>query len=133
MIVRKATSNDYRKLSYHIRNKHIDYITVSHIAADIESNSLFVLEDNNTLVAMVSVVWQEEFQCCGIKRLVIFNKKNHGKGYASLLLNEVIEKGKKYSVTPWIDNTTMHHLLAKLGFHYVKTFNKIWTLWEKNA
>ena len=131
MTVRKANSNDYRKLTYHIRNKHIDYITSAHITTDIENGFLFVLEDNNTFVGMVSVVWQEEFQCFGIKRLVIFNRKNGGKGYASFLLGAVIEEGKKYSVTPWIDNTTMHKLLLKLGFYYVRTFDEIWTLWEK--
>lgn len=131
MTVRKATPNDYIKLTYHLRKKHIDYITVEHMQIDLLNKNLYVLEDDSKLLAMISIVWQEEYECYGLKRLLIFNKKNCGKGYAKTLLAAVLEDDKKYSVTPWVDNVAMHRLLSSLGFEYVRTFNEIWTLWER--
>lgn len=98
---------------------------------DLLNKNLYVLEDSGKLLAMVSVVWQKEYNCYGLKRLLIFNKKNCKKGYARTLLAAVLEDNKKYSVTPWIDNIAMHKLLSSLGFEYIKTFNEIWTLWER--
>lgn len=132
MEIRKATSADIKTLTHKLQNKRIEYNTIEMMKKDVKESFLWVLIDNNTIVASCAVV-STEFDWLGVKRLVVYNKKNCGKGYAGKLLKAVTATPQAYCITPWDDNEPMKHLAEKVGFSFKYKFNGNWCCYLKNA
>lgn len=132
MEIRKATPADVKVLTHKLQNKRIEYNTVEMMKKDVKENCLWVLVDNNTIVASCAVV-STEFNWLGVKRLVVYNKKNCGKGYAGKLLKAITATPQIYCITPWDDNEPMKHLAEKVGFSFKYKFNGNWCCYLKNA
>lgn len=99
MEVRKATSADIKSLTRHLQNKHIPYNTVSMMKTDVYGNNLFILANGSTILASCAIV-PTNFPWLGVKRLVVYNKKSHNKGYAQTLLNAITTGPYTYCITP---------------------------------
>lgn len=113
----------------------IDYATPAHAQSDFRNKSikLYGLIKDNRIVAICSVVPDTIYNYLAIKRLVVLNPEDRGKGYAKELLQTVVKRQKgSCGCTPWEDNLPMQKLLAALGFVYQYHFNKIWTFWKIN-
>ena len=134
MIIRKSTKEDYLSIVRSIQNKRIDYISPALIKHDIELNRQFVMVDNNNkIIAMLSLVYEPNFHYYAMKRLCVPNKKNNGKGYAQQIMKYVAEQAPgKVGSTPWIDNKAMNRILPKLGFTLEYIFNEKWCFYSKN-
>lgn len=117
-----------------LRPLDIDYATPEHAESDFRSKSikLYGLVKNNHIVAICSVVPDVNFHYTAIKRLVVLNPEDRGKGYAKELISTVVKRQKTAcGCTPWADNVKMQNLLSTLGFTYQYTFNDFWTFWLK--
>lgn len=135
-MIRKATMNDYISIVRSIQNKHIEYITATHIKNDIKNEQLYIIEINNKIIAFASCVYCKDFNNYAIKRLCVPNKKNNGKGYAQKMINFLVNNRNKnfpLVITPWKNNSAMIHMVEKLGFEWQYNFNKVWTLYQINA
>ena len=134
MEIRKATANDYIHIVRSIQNKGIEYITPAHIKADIENDRQFVMVNNEKIVAILSLVYDSNYNYYAMKRLCVMNKKNQGKGFAKAMLQFVSEQTtEKVGCTPWADKGAMRHTLEKLGFTLEYIFEKKWCFYSKNA
>ena len=131
MEIRKATTADVKTLTRKLQNKRIEYNTVEMMKKDVKEKCLWLLIDNNTIIASCAVV-PTNFYWMGVKRLVTYNKKNYGKGYARKLLETVTADPKQvYCITPWDDNEPMKHLVKKIGFSFKYKFNGNWCCYLK--
>lgn len=113
---------------------NINYATPQHAENDFRDKNikLYGLVKNNKIVAICSVVPDTTFNYLAIKRLVVLNPEDRGKGYAKELLNTVVKRQKSAcGCTPWENNIKMKNLLTALGFIYQYTFNDFWTFWLK--
>lgn len=132
MEIRKATVADVKTLTRKLQNKRIEYNTVEMMKKDVKENCLWVLIDNNTIIASCAVV-PTDFYWMGVKRLVVYSKKNCGKGYARKLLEAITADSQTYCITPWDDNEPMKHLVEKIGFSFKYKFNGNWCCYLKNT
>lgn len=115
---------------------NIEYATSAHTLRDFKDKAirLYALKDNGTIIAICSVVPDTKYNYSAIKRLVILDPANRGKGYAKRLVSTIIRrKNENYGCTPWEDNKPMQKMLASLGFEYQYNFNDFWTFWKKSA
>lgn len=134
MEIRKATASDVIGIIRAIQNKKIDYITPAHVREDVALGRQYVMVENGKVVAMLSLVWDKDYNYYSMKRLLIPNRKNKGKGYAQMMLQFVsMEAHGKVGCTPWIDNGAMRHMLEKLGFSLEYIFATKWCFYSKKA
>jgi len=134
MEIRKATATDYIHIVRSIQNKGIEYITTAHVKADIENGNQFVMVNGEKIVAILSLVYDTDYNYYAMKRLCVMNKKNQGKGFAKAMLAYVSEQTtEKVGCTPWVDNGAMRHTLEKLGFSLEYIFEKKWCFYSKIA
>ena len=125
MYIRLAQKSELKSISCSIRNKKIDYNTARHVKEDLENGRLFVLIDNDKIIASCALVEEINYNYTAIKRLVIFKKENYGKGYASQFIKFFIDTvDSSLGCTPWIDNKTMKKLLEKFGFQFQYIFSQ---------
>lgn len=133
MEIRKARQADYIHIVRSIQRKRIDYITPAHVQQDIESEQQFVMVDGVRVIAILSLVYDQEHGYYAMKRLLIPNRKNCGKGYAQMMLRFVSAQAQgKVGCTPWADNLAMRHTLEKLGFSLEYIFSEKWCFYSKN-
>lgn len=134
MELRKANLNEVQKLARVVGRKHLDYITVHHLVWDYNYNQLYVVVENNKVLAIVSLVNEPDYEYTAIKRLCILNKKNQGKGIARFALHSVqgLVKGR-IGATPWEDNIVMRKLLESEGFELVYKFCEKWCYYMKEV
>lgn len=133
MEIRKATAADVKTLTRKLQNKRIEYNTVEMMKKDVKEKCLWILIDNNTIIASCAVV-PTNFYWMGVKRLVIYNKKNCRKGYARKLLETITADSRQvYCITPWDNNKPMKHLVEKIGFSFKYKFNGKWCCYLKGA
>ena len=131
-MIRKATAHDYKKIATALYNKKIPYITAAHSKEDIENNRQYVIEEKGKIIAIVSIVYDAQYNYYAIKRLCVLNKKNNGKGYAFQLLSYCATLSfPKIGCTPWSDNQAMRHMLNKLNFKLEYIFNEKWCFYSK--
>lgn len=132
MEIRKAVASDLKKIVNGVRVKGLDYITPMHVREDILKDRQFVLVDNGKIIAILSLVEDHTFHYYAMKRLLILNKKNYGKGYAQALLQYVSTQAPgKVGCTPWVNNGAMRHMLEKLGFSLEYIFEEKWCFYSK--
>ena len=131
-MIRKANNNDYIRIVRVIQNKHINYITPAHVKEDIKNNRMFVMIIDEKIVAILSMVFDNDYKYYAMKRLCVLNKKNRGKGYARELLQFVsLQARGKVGCTPWIDNNAMRHILESMGFKLEYIFDECWCFYSK--
>lgn len=131
-MIRKATAHDYKKIAMALYNKKIPYITAAHSKEDIENNRQYVIEEEGKIIAIVSIVYDAQYNYYAIKRLCVLNKKNNGKGYAFQLLSYCATLPlPKIGCTPWNDNQAMRHMLNKLNFKLEYIFDEKWCFYSK--
>jgi len=117
----QATIEDYKRLIPAMRFaiKKANYLSYQMLKFDILNNNCYLLKQNNKIIALCSLVFDNQYKMYYIKRLVITNKINLHKGYGKEIIKSIITKVPKGSVvaaTPWNDNTPMKRLLESLGF-----------------
>lgn len=111
----------------------IPFATPSHAENDFRSPNIqmFVLRENKQPVAICSVVYDLDFQYHALKRMIVLDKDNRGRGYAKVLTARIIARTPgACGCTPWADNVHCQRMLASLGFKYQYTFNNNWTFWK---
>lgn len=134
MTIRKATQEDTIHIIRAIQNKQISYITPAHVREDVKFGRQFIMVENGKVIAMLSLVYDTDHDYFAMKRLLIPNKKNCGKGYAQMMLKYVSQQAQgKVGCTPWIDNQAMRHTLEKLGFSLEYIFSEKWCFYSKKV
>lgn len=135
MTIRKSTEKDYISIVRSIQNKKIGYITPNLIKKDIEMGRQYIMVDDfGKIIAMLSLVYEPNFNYYSMKRLCVPNKKNGGKGYATMMLDYVSHQTTaKVGCTPWADNKAMRQILTKLGFTLEYIFDGKWCFYSKKG
>lgn len=134
MIIRLATKADYKRIAMALFNKKIDYITPAHAKADIENNRLYVMESAGRVIAQCALVYEPNYSYYAIKRLVIYNKKDCGKGIARHFIRHFCSMNlSALGCTPWSNNEAMKHLLSQNGFKYQYTFLNYYEFFVKRG
>lgn len=124
-MIRKATYEDYVRLVRSIQNKKEvkSYINKDLLRKDIENSSCYIKIENNKIVAMISLVYDNNYQSYYLKRLIIPNKKNHGKSIAKEMISYFQTNFDfPINITPWEDNAPMIGIVEKLGFQFQYKF-----------
>lgn len=114
----------------------IEYATPAHAENDFRNKSIrfYAMKEEGRLVAICSIVPDTTYNYKAIKRLVVLNPADRGKGYAKKLVAAVVRRQDgACGCTPWEDNKPMQKMLASLGFTYQYTFNNFWTFWKIGA
>ena len=133
MEIRKATREDLIHVVRSLQNKGIDYNTTAQAKTDILNNRLYVVVDNNKIIGSCALVEETEYNYTAIKRVCIYNKKNCGKGIASMLIKYICELGiENLGATPW-NNQGMIRVFEKCGFTYQYTFLENYNFYLKTA
>jgi RimJ/RimL family protein N-acetyltransferase len=123
MKIRLAQSSDYKRIAMALRNKRIEYITPAHAREDIQERRLYVIEDDGEVIAQCALVNEPNYGYYAIKRLVIYNRKNCGRGIARQFIRYFCAMNlPTLGCTPWADNQRMKYLLISNGFEYQYTF-----------
>lgn len=123
MKIRLAQSADYKRIAMALRNKRIEYITPAHAREDITNNRLYVVEEDGMIIAQCALVEEPAHHYHAIKRLVIYNRKNYGRGIARQFIRYFCDMNlPALGCTPWTDNQKMKYLLVSNGFEYQYTF-----------
>lgn len=133
MELRKANLNEVQKLAQVVGRKHLDYITTHYLVRDYNHSQLYVVVENNKILAIVSLVPEPEYGYTAVKRLCILNKKNQGKGIARFAIHEILRylHNCKVGATPWEDNTAVRHILEAEGFKMEYKFMGHWCFYSK--
>lgn len=132
MELRKANLNEAQKLAQVVGRKHLDYITTHHLVWDYNHSQLYVVVENDKVLAIVSLVPEPDYGYIAIKRLCILNKKNQGKGIARFALHEIQRMvSGRIGATPWEDNTAVRHILEAEGFKMEYKFMGHWCFYSK--
>jgi RimJ/RimL family protein N-acetyltransferase len=123
MTIRLATAEDYKSICASLRNKHIFYNTPAQAKEDIANSRLYIVVENNKPIAQYALVYDKHYDYYAIKRVVIYNKKNCGKGICQLLVDHALSFNyPRVGCTPWEENVAMRKILVKNGFEYQYTF-----------
>lgn len=134
MKIRLAETTDYKRIAMALRNKHIEYITPAHAREDIANRRLYVVEEDGKIIAQCALVEEPAHHYHAIKRLVIYNRKNCGRGIAQRFIRYFCAMDlPALGCTPWSDNKTMKHLLSRNGFEYQYTFLNCYEFFVKRA
>ena len=89
---------------------NIEYATPAHAENDFRDKSIkfYALRDEGRLVAICSIVPDTTYNYNAIKRLVVLNPADRGKGYAKKLVAAVVRRQNGIcGCTPWEDNKPM--------------------------
>ena len=123
MKIRLAETTDYKRIAMALRNKNIEYITPAHAREDIANRRLYVVEEDGMIIAQCALVEEPAHHYHAIKRLVIYNRKNCGRGIAQRFVSYFVAMNlPALGCTPWTDNKVMRRLLVKNGFTHQYTF-----------
>ena len=132
MTVSYATQKEKLSVIRCLQNKQKDYMTVPHIKQDIDLGRLVICKDDKgKVIGFIAI--ENKPQYVAIKRALVPNKKNHGKGVMDKLVQFVCGQdfGQPLGATPWADNEPMKRILQRNGFHYQYTFNEVWEYYER--
>ena len=132
MTIELATKQDMKRICCSLRNKKIDYITPALAISDIDNSRLYIIKDKDKIIAQCALVEEKEYGYYAIKRLVVYNKKNCGKGIAQQFISFFCEKNlPALGCTPWDTNIAMKKLLERNGFVYQYTFMERYEFYKK--
>lgn len=132
MELRLATKTDLWKVKSAIVRKHIPYCTAEQIQKDYDNNCLYVVAENNTPLAITSVIEDSVHGYTALKRGCVLNKKNRRKGIMYFSLMELSKRlHGTIGATPWLENTGARKLLESAGFQLQYVFNEKWCFYAK--
>lgn len=132
MKVRVATRKDYGVIVGKLHNfEKIDYLTEKNVETDIRHKNCYALEDKGEIVAIGSIVYDNEFKMYYIKRLMILDENSKGKGYGKYIMKYLSNKKPVIATTPFKDNYIMKKLIESIGFKYKYTFLENYQLFVK--
>lgn len=121
--IQKATRQDYKSIAVSLRNKGIPYITPEQADRDIENGNLYTIKENGKPIAQCALVYEADHHYHAIKRLVVYNKKNCGRGIANAFICHFVYFNlPALGCTPWEDNIVMRNLLENYGFKFKYKF-----------
>lgn len=133
-MIKLATYQDYKRVVQSLNNgSKLDYITSTQARQDFEQASLYIVESNQKIVAIFSLIYDADRQIDYLKRLKVLNKKNLGLGFGTMIVEYVSQLNQKIAVTPWVDNKRMRNLLERNGFKMEYIFNEKWCYYTKNT
>lgn len=133
-MIKLATYQDYKRVVQSLNSgSKLDYITSTQARQDFEQASLYIVESNQKIVAIFSLIYDADRQIDYLKRLKVLNKKNLGLGLGTMIVEYVSQLNQKIAVTPWIDNKRMRNLLERNGFKMEYIFNEKWCYYTKNT
>lgn len=135
MELRKAETMDWVRIYNAMCHKaEIPFCTPTQVLKDFQAGREYIVVENGKILATVSLVEEPNYRYTAIKRLCIFNKKNHGKGIARFALHEVQKYAKgRIGGTPWLDNVKARHLFETEGFHLEYIFDEKWCFYVKEC
>lgn len=133
-MIRIATYEDYKRVVQSLNSgSKLDYITSTQARQDFEQASLYIVEFNQKVMAIFSLVYDEDRKIDYLKRLKVLNKRNLGLGFGTMIVEYVSQLNQKIAVTPWVDNKRMRNLLERNGFKMEYIFNEKWCYYTKNT
>ena len=130
-----ASEKDKLSVIRSIQRNQTDYITTQQAKDDIDNNRLIICKnDKAKVVGIISVELKEDRGYIAIRRGMVTNKLNRGKGIMSKLVDFICQQSWGYPLgaTPWIDNTPMIKILERNNFVRKYTFNTVWTYYERD-
>ncbi len=130
-----ASEKDKLSVIRSIQRNQTDYMTTQQAKDDIANGRLIVCKnDKAKVVGIISVELKEDRGYIAIRRGMVTNKLNRGKGIMSKLVDFICQQSWEYplGVTPWIDNTPMIKVLERNGFTKHYTFNEVWVYYERS-
>ena len=90
--------------------------------------------ENNKILGQCALVYEPNYSYYAIKRLVVYNKKNCGRGIAERFIKYLSNNtSSEIGCTPWSDNLAMKKLLLRNGFKYQYTFLENYEFFKKIA
>lgn len=132
MKIRLAKRKDYNVIVDKLQNfEKIDYLTDKHVERDIRYRNCYVLEDRGKIVAIGSIVYDNEFKMYYIKRLMVLDSNSRGKGYGKYIMKYLSNIKPIVATTPFKDNYVMRSLIESIGFEYKYTFLENYQLFVK--
>lgn len=127
-MIRKAKREDLKSICMSVYNKKIDYITVESVKEDYRNGNLYIIEENGKILGQCALVPKEQYHA--MQRLVLYNRKNAGRGITAQFINYFISIGyMNIGSTPWSDNCKMKLLLKRNGFEYQYQIDKNYEFW----
>lgn len=134
MELRLATKTDLWKVKSALVRKHIPYCTAEQIQKDYDNKCLYVVAENNTPLAITSVIVDSVHGYTALKRGCVLNKKNYGKGIMRFSLTELSKRlHGTIGATPWITNIRARRLFESAGFSLQYVFNEKWCFYAKEV
>ena len=131
-MIRKAKREDLKSICMSVYNKKIDYITVESVREDCRNGNLYIIEENGKILGQCALVPKGQYYA--MQRLVLYNRKNAGKGITSQFIQYFATIGIScIGSTPWSDNCRMKSLLKKNGFEYQDQIDKNYEFWIKRG
>lgn len=132
MIKKVTCEKQLHKIIYLLqRIEPIEYITVEHIKLDFENENLYgIIGEGNDVLAIASLVWENDFDMFYIKRLKVFKE---GFGYGNSMVNYLSSIHIPVAITPFESNTAVIKIIDKLGFDYKYTFLDYYQLYIKDS
>lgn len=123
MEIRKATAEYQSIIMAALANKNIDYISPAHAQTDILNGYMYMLCDNEHIVAICSLLPNHRGYMA-IKRLCTIESENNRRGIARIFFDYFCSFGYSLGATPWVSNNKMLHIMDTYGFEYQYTFNE---------
>ena len=134
MDIRYAGAADTIHVVRSLQNKNIAYNTTEQAKEDIAAGRLLVAEIDGRLVGSIAIVPEPNYNYTALKRLCVYNKKDHGKGIANELIKTAASLvNGPVGGTPWTTNPITTHLFEKNGFIYQYTFAEKYQFFLKNS
>lgn len=133
--LRMAKQEDYHNIIKYLQNLKgcESYINEQYIINDIINQNLYVVcDENNDVIAISSLLFDQIYNMYYIKRLAIINTAYIGIGISKLIIKTLIELvpvGNKIAITPWRTNEKMINLVTKSGFVFNYIFNEKYMLY----
>ena len=134
MNIYKATKQEQKRLLLSLNKVNCSFINKDLLRSDIEKGQCFAIENDNKLIGMISLLYDENYNMYYIKRFIITNKKNQNKGYAKSILSSVLSfvpMNQTVAITPFGSNVKMISLVQKLGFEFQYNFLEHFQLYTK--
>lgn len=134
MKIYKATKQEQKRLLLSLNKVNCSFINKDLLRSDIEKGQCFAIENNNKIIGMITLLYDEKYGMYYIKRFIITNKKNQNKGYAKPILSSILSfvpTNETVAITPFENNSKMINLVQKLGFEFQYSFLEQFQLYTK--
>ena len=123
MEIRFATEKDTIHAIRSLQKNQTFFNTTTHLKDDIARNRLIVVEENGKLLGSCALVPEVSYGYTAIKRLIVYSKKQRGRGIADKIIKYIISLNLgTIGATPWESNKIGRHLFEKNDFEFQYKF-----------